>query len=136
MTSGNATSCPTASQHGWYFNLDKNEKTSGAAAVSDKMVYFSRYTPNKLNPCNPGTAKLSIHRYTCGDKAKEIDLGGGIASTPIIYKGKVYIGISGAPSQSLTGGWTSKDNLLIGTAVSSGGGSTNSFEIKSWRQIF
>ena len=129
-------SCPDASHDGWFVNLDKNEKTSGSAAINDRVVYYPRYTPNKLNPCNPGKAVLSAHGYTCGNTLKKIDLGAGMATTPIIYKGKIYIGISGAPGSSLDPGWTAVDNLIIGNTISGTGGSSNSFSIKSWRQLF
>ena len=80
--------------------------------------------------------RLSAHGYTCGNTLKKIDLGAGMATTPIIYKGKIYIGISGAPGSSLDPGWTAVDNLIIGNTISGTGGSSNSFSIKSWRQLF
>ena len=59
-----------------------------------------------------------------------------MATTPIIYKGKIYIGISGAPGSSIGSGWNAVDNLIIGNTISGSGGSSNSFSIKSWRQLF
>mgnify|MGYP007000244411 len=74
--------CPTAADDGWFVNLDANEKVSGSAAIFDRVVYFPRYIPNKLNPCNPGKAFLSAHGYTCGNTLKKINLGDGMATTP------------------------------------------------------
>ena len=128
--------CPTAADDGWFVNLDANEKVSGSAAIFDRVVYFPRYIPNKLNPCNPGKAFLSAHGYTCGNTLKKINLGDGMATTPIIYKGKIYIGISGAPGSSIGSGWNAVDNLIIGNTISGSGGSSNTFSIKSWRQLF
>ena len=135
VTSAGA-SCPDASHDGWYVNLLANEKITGSSAIMDRVVYFPRYIPNKLNPCNPGSATLSAHAYTCGNTLKKFNLGAGMATTPIIYKGKIYIGISGAPSGNMGSGWTAVDNLIIGNTISGSGGSSNSFTIKSWRQIF
>jgi hypothetical protein len=135
VTSAGA-SCPDASHKGWYVDLLANEKITGSSAIMDRVVYFPRYIPNKLNPCNPGSATLSAHAYTCGNTLKKFKLGSGMATTPIIYKGKIYIGISGAPGGGMGSGWTSKDNLIIGNTISGSGGSSNSFTIKSWRQIF
>ena len=131
-----AASCPDASHQGWYVDLLANEKVTGSSAIMDRVVYFPRYIPNKLNPCNPGSATLSAHAYTCGNTLKKFNLGSGMATSPIIYKGKIYIGISGAPGSGMGSGWTSKDNLIIGNTISGSGGSSNSFSIKSWRQVF
>jgi hypothetical protein len=53
--------------------------------------------------------------------SRNLNLGIGMATTPIIYKGKIYIGISGAPGSSMGSGWTAVDNLIIGNTISGSG---------------
>ena len=119
--------------HNIYFhqNLEKNEKTTGKATVSNRTVYFPRYIPNSNNPCNPGNAYLSSHDYKCGNVLQNVSLGAGVASEAIIYKNKIYVGLSGTTSSgtgsgssssgtgssgsgttSLPTGWVKKDNLI------------------------
>ena len=147
-----SSSCPTTNQKGWYINLDLNEKTTGQATIFNRTVYFPRYIPNKNNPCNPGVANLSTHDYKCGNSLSQIKLGAGVASTPIIYKGNIYIGLSGATSSSsssgsnsggntggnigsqLPKGWTIKDNLVVGTPPTGRG--SGQISVESWRHVF
>ena len=93
------TSCIVGSNEtGWYANLDDNEKVTAAPSVKSGIVYFSRYVPNIENPCTPGTAYQSRHDYQVGcaqgevpegqDTAK-IELGKGVATEAIFYKGKM-----------------------------------------------
>jgi len=89
-------------------------------------------------------------------------LGAGVASEAIIYKGKIYIGLSGATSSgtgtgtsssgtvtgtsssgtgtgtsSLPKGWVKTDNLIVGTPPPGReAGGTNTIRIESWRHIF
>ena len=75
-----------------------------------------------------------------------------MASTPIIYKGNIYIGLSGATSSSsssgsntggntagnigsqLPKGWTIKDNLVVGTPPTGRG--SGQISVESWRHVF
>lgn len=145
-----SSNCPTTNQKGWYINLDANEKTTGQATVYNRTVYFPRYIPNKNNPCNPGEANLTTHDYKCGNTLSKIKLGAGVASTPVIYKGNIYIGLSGATSSSsgsnnggstggsvgsqLPQGWTIKDNLVVGSPPTGRG--SGQISVESWRHVF
>jgi len=148
-----SANCPTDSEKGWYINLEQNEKTTGKATVSNRTVYFPRYIPNSKNPCNPGNAHLSSHDYKCGNVLQNVSLGAGVASEAIIYKNKIYLGLSGITSSgtgtgssssgsgsgatSLPTGWVKKDNLIVGTPPAGrGAGGTNTITIESWRHVF
>ena len=152
VTSSSAN-CPTNSEKGWYINLDANEKTTGQATLYNRTVYFPRYIPNKSNPCNPGEANITIHDYKCGNSLSKIKLGAGVASSPVIYKGSIYVGLSGATSSTssssgsntggstggnvgsqLPQGWTIKDNLVVGTPPSGRG--SGQITVESWRHVF
>ena len=81
-------------------NLDVNEKTTGQATIYNRTVYFPSYIPNKSNPCNPGEANITTYDLCRGNTLSQIKLGGGVASTPVIYKGSIYVGLSGSTSSS------------------------------------
>ena len=133
-----SANCPTSSEKGWYIDLKANEKTTAKATVSNRTVYFSRYIPNKANPCNPGEAYLSSHDYKCGNVLENVSLGAGVATEAIIYKDKIYIGLSGATSSSSTSlptGWTKKDNLIVG-APPAGRAGIGEVTVESWRHVF
>ena len=140
-----SASCPTDSQKGWYIDLKANEKTTSKATVSNRTVYFSRYIPNDSNPCVAGNAFLTSHDYRCGNVLQNISLGSGVATDAVIFKGKIYIGLSGATTtsgtvtststQTITKGWIQKDNLIVGTAPP-GRGSSGTISVESWRHIF
>ena len=153
-----SANCPTDSEKGWYIDLKENEKTTGKASVANRTVYFPRYIPNKTNPCIAGNAYLSSHDYKCGNVLQNVSLGGGVASEAIIYKGKIYIGLSGAVSSGTAGssgsgssgsgssgsgtsslptGWVQKDSLIVGTPPAGrASGQGNSITIESWRHVF
>ena len=66
------------------------------------------------NPCNPGNAYLSSHDYKCGNVIQKVSLGAGVASEAIIYKNKIYIGLSGSTSSG-TGTGSSSSSSGSGT---------------------
>ena len=149
-----SASCPTDSEKGWYINLKDNEKTTARATVSNRIVYFSKYIPNDTNPCLAGSASLASHGYKCGNVEQDISLGGGVATEAVIYKDKVYVGLSGSTnSTNSTGssssgtptsdtttieeGWSKTGNLVVGTVPASQGVSVGGqITIESWREIF
>ena len=149
VTSASA-SCPTDSEKGWYIDLKSNEKTTGKATVNNRSVYFSRHTPNDSNPCKKGTATNTTHDYRCGNVLQNISLGEGVATSAVIFKGKIYIGLSGATdttgtsgsgnttsgTKTLTTGWIQKDNLIVGTTPPGRGSGGGAITIESWRHIF
>jgi hypothetical protein len=137
-TSSAGASCPSDADLGWYIDLKTNEKVTGKLAVSNETIFASRYTPNSSNICNPGTGRLSEHDYACGNSfaGGVHELGSGIPTGAVIYKGRIYLGISGAASNgTLPQGWTRKDNLLVGASVKGASGAGTA-TIESWRELF
>ena len=137
-----SANCPSDNEKGWYINLKTNEKTTGAPTVANRTVYYPTYIPNSTNPCNPGLAYLSSADYKCGTTLNNTSLGAGVASEAIIYKGNIYIGLSGTTQNQNTGtsslptGWTQKDNLIVGTPPAGRGSGGKTINIESWRHVF
>ena len=137
-----SANCPSDNEKGWYINLKTNEKATGAPTVANRTVYYPTYIPNSTNPCNPGLAYLSSADYKCGTTLNNTSLGAGVASEAIIYKGNIYIGLSGTTQNQNTGtsslptGWTQKDNLIVGTPPAGRGSGGKTINIESWRHVF
>ena len=128
------STCPSNSQKGWYTDFNANEKISAKATIKNRTVYFSRFTPNTGDVCEAGTARLSEHDFMCGATTRSTSLGGGIATEAVVYKNKIYIGISDdRPVGSLPAGFTKHGNLIIGGANQSSSGKV---EIESWWEDF
>lgn len=110
--------CPDENQKGWYIDLDSNEKITASATLRSGGVIFSRYIPDSLNLCSAGTAKISEHNYACGSTDRVTDLGQGMATEAVVYKDKMYIGISSdAEAPNLPQGFVKEGNLIIGAPV-------------------
>jgi len=134
MADTSLSSCPTPTQKGWYFNLDANEKVTAKAAVKNAFVYFSIYTPNASNACTAGSGKLTEHSFSCGALEASFNLGQGVPTEAVVYKNKIYIGISTDESTaSLPAGWTKEGNLIIGTPTNL---VTGKVEVESWWEEF
>ena len=145
----NQTSCVAAiDQDGWYINLDSKEKVTAKPAIKNGVVYFNRYVPDSSNPCQPGNAFQSTHDYRFGctqtissDTGDDkISLGKGVATSITFYKGKQYIGLSGASENddSIDSSFTLTGNILQGDQIGSSSGSGNPFMpvIRWWRELF
>lgn len=126
--------CPTAAEDGWYFNLDSNEKVTSQATVYNSTVLFPRYTPDSSNVCAAGTAKITEHNFQCGTLDRETDLGYGVPTQAIVYKNKIYIGIStDQDSDSLPDGFTKEGNLIVGDPANP---ATGTVKVESWWESF
>jgi type IV pilus assembly protein PilY1 len=126
--------CPTTSQKGWYFNLSANEKISAKATVKNGVVLFPRYTANSTDICSAGSGSISEHSYTCGTALRTTNLGNGVPTEAVIFKNKIYIGISTDQSAAaLPAGFTKEGNLIVGDPVSTDTGTVN---IESWWEQF
>ncbi len=127
--------CPTSNQNGWYIDLDTNERVTAAATVRSRNVVFSRYTPDTNNICDSGSSKISEHDFACGNRLRETNLGAGMATEAIVYKDKMYIGISSdAPDQgTLPAGFVKQGNLIIGAPVLD---SETKVKIQYWKEDF
>ena len=148
------TSCVVGdSQSGWFANLDTNEKITGAPSIKNGIVYFPRYVPNESAPCSAGTAYLSTHDYRlgcaqgstipAGEETVKKELGKGVATTAIFYKGKLYMGLSGATTDDVTldsgegnDDWTLIDNIIVGAQTAGTSSTSGTPIINWWRQIF
>ena len=128
--------CSDENEKSWKIKLKPGEKVTSKAMVSYGSVFFSRYEPLTTDQCALGKTSITGVDYQCGSEKFTVDLGTGISTIPTIYKGKLYIGISGDAINTFTPpeGWTKKDNLLMGEP---GNLSTwQGVETKSWRERF
>ena len=140
-TTGNA--CPSESDLGWYVNLEANERITGKFALYNEILYATRYLPNTNKMCAPGGAILTEHDSACGYQSRKIELGEGIATGAVIYKGNIYLGVSGAGEEDLkdekgnvVGQKT--DNIIVITPNKNKivPKSKASITEESWREIF
>jgi len=133
--------CPTQSDLGWYVNLKTNERVTGKVALFNELIYASKYTPKAGQICSPGFATLSEYSMACGSEKRTTNLGQGIATGAVIFKNKVYVGISGsAPSdvkdeQGNVVGKKTK-NLIVITPSGNGGLGNGKITQESWREIY
>ena len=142
-----STSCATSEQKGWYQNLSSllspslGAKVIGEAAMFSNStdVYFSTYVPSSDMSCSAeGSSYLLTMDKSCGtETVAEIKIGDGLATTPVVYKGSIYIGIGNKDEDtdaSIEGVPNIFERSLIdrtGTGVK-----TTFYSIKSWREIF
>ncbi len=132
----NATSspgvCPSDLQHGWYLNLGASEKITGRVSIKNNTVFLPRYTPNATALCDAGTAALSEVNFLCGATERTTPLGSGMPTEVIVYKNKVYIGISSdASAENLPEGFVKQGNLIVGDPVNL---SPGVLRIEGWRE--
>lgn len=126
--------CPTSSQKGWYINLNSNEKITAKATVKNSVVLFPRYTANNSDICSAGTGSISEHDFTCGTTLRTTSLGSGVPTEAVLYKNKIYVGISTDQSGSTLGtGFTKQGNLVVGTPVTP---ATGTVKVESWWEDF
>lgn len=119
VTSGSV--CPTSTQKGFYIDMDSNEKVTASITIHNSSIIVPRYTPSTTNLCTSGTSKISEHDFLCGSTSRETNLGEGMATEPIVYKNKLYIGISSdaaLDAGTLPAGFVKQGNLIIGDPVS------------------
>jgi len=128
--------CPAEDDNGWKIKLKPAEKVTSKANVSYGTVTFSRYTPLVTEDCKLGKTSITGVDYQCGSEKFTINLGTGITTVPTLYRGKMYLGISGdsITDFELPEGWVKKDNLLMGEP-----GDLSSWQgvkMRSWREEF
>ena len=136
-TTRNGSMCPTDRDLGWFNSLNANEKVTGKIAVNNETIFASRYTPNNVSVCSPGTGKLTEHDYRCGNvyAGGSHNLGAGIPTGAVVYKNRIYVGSSSTSQDGLAAGFVKTDNIIVGASVkgNSGAGAAN---IESWRELF
>lgn len=126
ITSGTYSDAPN--KKGWYINITgSGEKILSDPAVFGGVIYFTTYTPHSTDKCSVGTAKLYGVNYTTGagvfttesggsggggggsaSTARSIDIGPGIATTPVIsfkpgggtMPADLYVTVSGGSGAS------------------------------------
>jgi type IV pilus assembly protein PilY1 len=129
-------SCPSNTQKGFYINMDSNEKVTAPITISNSSLVIPRYKPATTNLCSAGTSKITEHNYVCGSNTRETNLGEGMATEVIVYKNKLYIGISSdaeLASGTLPAGFTKQGNLIVGTPATA---KIPEVRIESWREEF
>ena len=139
-TAGSA--CPGEADLGWYINLGANERITGKLALYNEILYATRYKPDTTQICEPGKATLTEHKNQCGSTERIIELGSGIATGAVIYKGNIYLGVSGEGSEEIKDSKGvvvgKKENNIIVVEPKSKGGAIGVTTIKneSWREVF
>ncbi|MDB9938371.1 PilC/PilY family type IV pilus protein [Candidatus Thioglobus sp.] len=133
--------CPTTNDLGWYVNLGSNERITGKLALFNETIYATKYKPNQGAICSPGTAYLDELSMGCGKVNRTTNLGEGIATGAVIFKNKIYVGISGAGSgdvkddQGNVVGKKVNNIIVINPAAGNTVGGGNITQ-ESWREIF
>ena len=133
--------CPTTNDLGWYVNLGSNERITGKLALFNETIYATKYKPNQGAICSPGTAYLDELSMGCGKVNRTTNLGEGIATGAVIFKNKIYVGISGAGSGDLKDeqgnvvGKKVNNIIVINPAAGNTVGGGNITQ-ESWREIF
>lgn len=84
-----SSSCDLAED--WRYQLNTYEKASGSVALTSSSVFVPVYTP--AANCI-GTSRLLELDLSCGSVLNSYDIGEGIVTTPIVYRNKIYAGIS------------------------------------------
>ena len=139
-TAGSA--CPGEADLGWYINLGANERITGKLALYNEILYATRYKPDTNQICEPGKATLTEHKNQCGSTERIIELGSGIATGAVVYKGNIYLGVSGEGSEEIKDSKGvvvgKKENNIIVVKPKSKGGAIGVTKIKneSWREVF
>ena len=113
-----SSSCVTSDfTQGWYLNLGANEKVTSKLTIWNGDIIVPRYTPSSSNDiCNVGTASITEHYFECGQIHKTTSLGKGIPTEVVVYKGKIYMGISTDDSSiTLPSNYVKQGNLIVGT---------------------
>jgi type IV pilus assembly protein PilY1 len=136
--------CPSQTDLGWFFKLDKNEKVTGKVAVGDGKIYVPRYTPNSTDVCKVGTSKVTAHEMLCGKKKDTIELGEGIVTGLTYYRDKstLYGGLSATQNLEKAlvpkDGSTSEDKTVWSKKIDASETSSkpSTIKIESWREIF
>ncbi len=138
--------CPTAEQKGWYQDLSsvvspsKGAKVVGSAALfsGSEDVYFPIYVPSNEEFCAEGNSHLVTLTKACGIQEFAADkIGEGIATTPVIYKGSLYIGVGNRGERGdLEGGTPTIYTKSLVDRDKDDDGDTKNYSIKSWREVF
>jgi type IV pilus assembly protein PilY1 len=130
-----AGTCPDNIPNGWYMNFGANEKLTGRITVDSNTLFMSRFVPNASDICSGGTALLGEYNFECGTTVRETDLGNGIATDAVIYKGKIYMGISSdaAVAVALPDGFSKVGNLIVGTPSQT---AAHKVTVESWWEEF
>ena len=139
--------CPEPSQKGWYQNLSsilsgssQGAKVTGDAAIypDNKNVYFTAYVPSSELTCSvDGDSSLVVLTKECGIQEVAAEkLGKGIATTPVIYKGNLYIGVGNRSEKDEFKGGAKNIYRKALTAAEEEEGGTKNYSIESWRERF
>ncbi|HCR86095.1 MAG TPA: hypothetical protein DIV86_05400 [Alphaproteobacteria bacterium] len=135
VTSSSAA-CPDSSQKGFYINMENNEKVTASLTLYNSSIIIPRYKPATSNLCSAGTSKITEHNFLCGGQIRETNLGEGMPTEVIVYKNKLYIGISSDSELdvgTLPAGFVKQGNLIVGAPSAT---KIPEVTIESWREDF
>lgn len=128
-----SSSCPNASQVGWYVELSSSQKLSASPTIDKDRVYFPIYepTPNS-NACKTGKAIFTSYDTKCGKVLQTVEVGTGVLSKVVKNGDNLYIGLSGKAKAAT--GFSNKDNLLTTTskAISAG----KAVQLEYWKENY
>jgi len=137
---GAGATCPSASDHGWYLNLGRDEKVVAKIALDKQVLYAPVYKPDATQPCFPGVSTLYQMGYACGNVLKKTELGAGQLAGVRVYKDKVYVSISGTPDNQtevdLGDGFTKKGSIVYGSPPAAANPVGGVVKIESWREKY
>jgi type IV pilus assembly protein PilY1 len=140
--------CPTTEQKGWYQDLSsvvspsKGAKVVGSAALfsGSEDVFFPVYVPGSKEFCaSDGNSYLVTLTKACGIQKVGADkIGKGIATTPVIYKGSIYVGVGNKDEKDAFEGGTPNiyTKTLVDRDESDEDDEKKNYSIKSWREVF
>jgi parallel beta-helix repeat protein len=143
---GQTELCPAEGDAGWKINLEPGEKVTSKVHISYGNAFFSTYLPISTEECSLGTTKVCNADYQCGNPLQCCDLGRGVSTTPILYRGKIYVGVSGNDQNkdgelddfTLCEGWQREGNLLVGNPMGPDGNPLiiKGVSVESWFEEF
>jgi type IV pilus assembly protein PilY1 len=103
-------------KYGWTIKLANKEKVFGKAAVFNRLVYFTTYSPREgdSDPCTTGgTARLYVAEFLSGGGALEIDDMGDLAGNTTARSKVIGSGVPSAPIITIDA--HGQASIIIGT---------------------
>ncbi len=134
----NASACSASDDLGWKVRLKPGEKVTSQVRVNYGTAFYSTYLPLTTDECALGTTRFTGVDFECGSRNFSFDLGSGLATVPVLYLGKIYMGISGNGDEfidfKLPEGWKRVGNLVAGEPLGAEGKSWKfrGVQVESW----
>lgn len=134
--SQNVESCKSQTIASWRYDLDNNERATGSVAITTETLFAPVYKPKVSSACSVGSSRMLELDYQCGTMLSggDHDLGTGMVSSPIIYKGNIYAGISGGSEGSVRGSNVKRVGNLVVIKPSRDLSTTSELQFETWRE--